>query len=128
MLVCPACRRVCLGVQDADEQARWPTPGGHRPQVALLDEGFVELWMRAACRCGQSARAEEIGQSALEAAGRHDKSADFKLRRLAERVRAEECPDGIGFGVEPEMAGQATRRQESPKSAMTLSSPPRARM
>lgn len=83
-----------------------PTPGGHRPQVALLDEGFVELWMRAACRCGQSARAEEIGQWALEAAGRHDKSADFKVRRLMERVRAEEPPDGSAFGVEPESASR----------------------
>lgn len=79
-----------------------PTAGGHRPQVALLDEGFVELWMRAACRCGQSARAEEVGQWASDAAGRHDKSADFKVRRLMERVRAEERPGGTDFGVEPE--------------------------
>lgn len=77
------------------------TPGGHQPQVALLDEGFVELWMRAACRCGQLARAEEIGQWAQEAAGRHDKSADFKMRRLMERVRAEEPADGTAFGVKP---------------------------
>jgi len=83
-----------------------PTPGGHRPQVALLDEEFVELWMRAACRSGQFARAEEIGQRALEAAGRHDKSADFKVRRLIERIRDEEPSDGTALGVEPESASR----------------------
>jgi hypothetical protein len=69
-----------------------PARGGHRPQVALLDEEFVELWMRAAWRCGRPARAEEIGQWALEAVGRLDKPADFEVRRLLERVRAEEAP------------------------------------
>jgi hypothetical protein len=83
-----------------------PTPGGHRPQVALLDEEFVELWMRAACRCGQPARAEEIGQWALEAAGRHDESAGFKVRRLMERVRAEESPDGATSRAEPTSASR----------------------
>jgi hypothetical protein len=83
-----------------------PTPGGYRPQVALLDEEFVELWMRAARRCGQPARAEEIGQWALEAAARHDKSADLKVRRLMERVRAEEPPGGTASRAEPATTGE----------------------
>ncbi|HET6186036.1 MAG TPA: hypothetical protein VFE59_03445 [Trebonia sp.] len=76
-------------------------PGGHRPRAALLDEGFVELWMRAAFRCDQPTRADEIGRWSIEAAGRLDKEAESKLRRLVDRVRAEENPRGTAFPAEP---------------------------
>jgi hypothetical protein len=82
-----------------------PTPGGRRPRAALLDQGFVELWMRAAFRCDQPARADEIGQWSLEAAGRLDKEAEAKLRRLVDRVRAEEDPGGTAFPAEPATVG-----------------------
>jgi hypothetical protein len=95
-----------------------PTPGGHRPRAALLDEGFVELWMRAACRCGQPARADEIGRWALESAGRLDKSAEVKLRPLVERVRAEENPGGTAFPSEP-----ATVRRRPAVSAPIVEEP-----
>jgi hypothetical protein len=78
-----------------------PTPGGHRPRAALLDGGFVELWMRAAFRCDQPARADDIGQLSLDAAGRLDKEAASKLRRLVDRIRAEENPGGTAFPAEP---------------------------
>jgi hypothetical protein len=71
---------------------------GRQSQVALLDEDFLELWMRAACRCGQPARAAQIGQQALEAAERFDKSADFKVKRLVDRVRSEEGRDEASTG------------------------------
>jgi hypothetical protein len=63
---------------------------GRQSQVTLLDEDFLELWMRAACRCGRATRAAQIEQQALEAAERFDKSADFMVKRLAEKVRREE--------------------------------------
>jgi hypothetical protein len=81
-------------------------PSGHKPQIALLDEEFLEVWLRAAYRSGQSARAREIGQWALETAACHDKAADPRVRRLTEQVAAEESRGRNAF-----RAGTATANQ-----------------
>jgi hypothetical protein len=79
-----------------------------------VDEEFLELWLRAAYRCGQPARASEIGQWALETAARHDKSADPRVRRLTERVAAEES-----HGCDAFRAGTATANQRPAISTPT---------
>ena len=93
-------------------------PSGPKPQIALLDEEFLELWLRAAYRCGQPARAREIGQWALEAAACHDKSADPKVRRLTEHVAAEESDGRNAFG-----AGTATAYRRPAISTPTTEEP-----
>jgi hypothetical protein len=74
--------------------------------VALLDEEFLEVWLRAAYRCGRPARAREIGLGALEAATRLDRSADFWVRRLIERMVAEESSGSTAFPAATAAAGQ----------------------
>lgn len=81
-------------------------PGGHKPQVALLDEEFLEVWLRAAYRCGRPARAREVGQWALEAAARLDRSADSWMQRLVERVVAEESHGSTAFPAATATASQ----------------------
>lgn len=90
-----------------------PAPGGHPPRAALLDEGFVDLWMRAAFRCDQRPHADEIAQWALEAAARLDKSAESKLRLLVDRVRAEENSGGAASPAEPATASPRPARGDS---------------
>jgi hypothetical protein len=84
---------------------------GRQSQVTLLDEDFLELWMSAAFRCGQATRAAEIGQWALDAAARFDKSADFKVKRLAEEVRSEESRNEAATG--PRASTRRDRRAVS---------------
>jgi hypothetical protein len=79
---------------------------GHKPQVALLDEEFLEVWLRAAYRCGRPARAREVGQWALEAAARLDRSTDFWVQRLVERVVAEESHESTGSATVTAPAGR----------------------
>jgi hypothetical protein len=93
-------------------------PSGHKAQVALLDEEFLELWLRAAYRCGQPVRAREIGQWALEAATCHDKSADPRVRRLIEHVAAEESHERPAF-----RPGTATANQRPAISTPTTEDP-----
>jgi DNA-binding SARP family transcriptional activator len=92
--------------------------GGHKPQVALLDEEFIEVWLRAAYRCGLPVRAREVGQQALETAARLDLSADFWVRRLVERVAAEESR-----GSTPFPAPTATESQRPAMSAPAAPEP-----
>ncbi|MGD0244150.1 MAG: hypothetical protein ABSB59_28045 [Streptosporangiaceae bacterium] len=82
----------CHGRATEDDQEQLSRTGPQL-QVTLLDLDFIELWMRAAHRCGQPTEAEDIGQRALGAAERFDKQADFALKRLVERVREEETSD-----------------------------------
>lgn len=84
-------------------------PGGHKPQVALLDEQFLEVWLRAAYRCGHPARAREVGQQALEAAARLGGSADFEVRRVAERVAGEESAGSTAFPAAASTAAAVSR-------------------
>lgn len=104
------CERRGLADQEQENRA------GSQSQVALLDEEFLELWMRAAYRCGQAARAVEVGQWATAAATRFDKAADFKIRRLVERVRDEEC--GADATAQPSSSARKGRK--------TMSDPERA--
>lgn len=101
-----------LAAADQDQLSR----EGPQTQVTLLDENFLELWMRAASRCGEATRVTEIGQLALEAAERFDKSADFKLKRLEERVRREENRDQAS-------AGRTTPRAAARKDQKAVSEP-----
>jgi hypothetical protein len=75
------------GLADQEQKNR----AGSQSQAPLLDEEFLELWIRAAYLCGQAARAVEVGQWATAAAARFDKAAEFKIRRLVDRLRDEEC-------------------------------------
>jgi hypothetical protein len=98
--------------------------GGHKPQVALLDEEFLEVWLRAAYRCGRPARAREVGQRALGAATRLDQSADFWVRRLVERVVDEESHGSIAFPAAAATSSQrpAMSRPVAPESGAMPSS------
>jgi hypothetical protein len=82
----------CNGRATDDDQEQM-SRAGPQLQVTLLDLDFIELWMRAAHRCGQPTQAEDIGQRALAAAERVDKQADFALKRLVARVTEEETSD-----------------------------------
>lgn len=88
-------------------------PGGRKPQVALLDEEFLEVWLRAAYRCGRPGRAREVGREALDAAAWLDKSADFWVRRLVDRVSTEESCGSTAF--------PAATATESQRSAISTS-------
>lgn len=64
-------------------------PRGRRPQVALLDQEFVELWFYAAREAGESARGDQVIERARDAAARAGVSLGFSPEQLASQVRSE---------------------------------------
>jgi hypothetical protein len=74
--------------------------------------------MSAAHRCGQPARAAEIGQRALDAAARN-KTADFGLRRLVEQVTTEESRFGIAVRATSRQRPAVPESTREAKAAMS---------
>jgi hypothetical protein len=82
---------------------------GSRPPAALLDGEFLEIWLRAAFRCDQPARAAQVTQWALDAAQRSlDGAAGPGIRRLTQRVAAQMNGEGSRARAGASHATEAT--------------------